>query len=249
MIHYVDEYLINPTHQISVILIGAGGNGNQALIDLAKINACLLELGHPGLYVCVFDDDKVELSNIGRQRFSYQDLGLYKAEVLVTRINRFYGFDWDCKLERFNGSKYEGANIIISCVDNVTTRIDIANNFTKKSTAEYRNNLYWLDFGNGKDFGQFVLGSADIKQPKSDFTTQSKLKTVLELFPDMINHEDINEPSCSTREALMHQDLFINSILVSTGMNLLWKLFTDYKISYHGGFVNLKNMNMKPINL
>lgn len=65
----------------------------------------------------------------------------------------------------------------------------------------------------------------------------------------MKNNEEISAPSCSTREALLKQDLFINLILVSLGMNLLWKLFNDYKIDYHGGFINLQTMSMKPIKL
>ena len=34
-IHYIDNYLINPQHPVTVNLIGAGGTGSQVLTGLA----------------------------------------------------------------------------------------------------------------------------------------------------------------------------------------------------------------------
>ena len=81
MRHYVDNYLTNPTHPITVTVVGVGGNGTQALHDLAKMHYSLVALGHPGLHVYAIDDDTVEVPNIGRQMFSEADLGSYKAVV------------------------------------------------------------------------------------------------------------------------------------------------------------------------
>lgn len=250
MIHFTSDYLINPTHRVTVLVVGAGGNGSQVLNDLAKINTCLIKLNHPGLHVQVCDDDIVTDANLGRQKYSEADLGRFKTEVLVTRLNRFYGTDWNVIPEKFNKQKGIKSNIVISCVDNVSAREEIKDAFySTQRYQEYEKPLYWLDFGNGKDYGQFVLGSSKINQPKSAEKTVKKLKNVFDLFPNMKKNEEIGAPSCSTREALLKQDLFINSILVSVGMNLLWKLFNDYKIDYHGGFINLQTMSMKPIKL
>jgi PRTRC genetic system ThiF family protein len=247
--HYTAQYLIDPTHPITVTLIGVGGNGTQALHDLGKIHYSLVALGHPGLHVYAIDDDTVEVPNIGRQAFSEADLGQYKCVTMITRLNRFYGTDWQAIPERFNKHKWKGSNIVITCVDNVRTRKEIFGLFGAQSKEDYLNEYYWLDFGNAKDFGQFVLGSGAIEQPSSDHDTTRYLKSVIELFPDMENNEDIDQPSCSTREALLKQDLFINPILVNSGMNLLWNLFTQFYIEHHGGFVNLKTMTTKPIKL
>ena len=250
MRHYLHEYLTNPTHPITVTVVGVGGNGTQCLHDLAKMHYSLVALGHPGLHVYAIDDDTVEVPNIGRQMFSESDLGSYKAVVSITRINRFYGLDWQAIPERFNAKKYIGSNIMITCVDNVKTRKEVALEFSHGGpNNEYQKHLYWLDFGNSKDYGQFVLGSIEIDQPTSKFDTVKHLKNVLDLFPNMENEEDVDAPSCSTREALRKQDLFINSILVSSGMNLLWKLFNQNYIEQHGGFVNLGTMTTKPIKL
>lgn len=248
--HFLDEYLMNPTHAITVSVIGAGGNGSQVLNNLAKINASLIALGKAELFVVVYDDDIVELSNIGRQQYSHADIGRFKAEVLITRLNRFYGTNWEAMPFKFDRAK-PTSNIIISCVDTVKSRIEVkyAFNNIKVNHQIYNKPFYWLDFGNGKDYGQFILGSNIIKQPNSSFKTVSKLKTVLDMFPDMHKQEDINEPSCSTREALMKQDLFINSTLVDLGMNLLWRLLIDCHIEYQGAFINLRKMNLKQIEL
>lgn len=248
-VHYAPQYFMEPTHPITVTVVGVGGNGTQVLNDLAKIHCSLIELDHPGLHVQAIDDDKVDWPNIGRQKFSPADIDNYKASVIITRLNRFYGLDWTAIPERFS-KKWKGTNIIISCVDNVQTRKEIHSQYILQSKGiDYTKSFYWLDFGNGKDYGQFVLASALIEQPKTKYEAISILKNVFHLFPNMEENEDIVEPSCSTREALLKQDLFINSVLVSTGMNLIWDLLTKFIITHHGGYVNLKTCNTKPIKL
>ena len=94
MIHFAPEYIMNPTHPITVTVVGVGGNGTEVLNALAKMHVSLIELGHSGLHVQAVDDDIVEQPNIGRQKFSPADLGRYKAEFIITRLNRFYGLNW-----------------------------------------------------------------------------------------------------------------------------------------------------------
>jgi len=35
-VHYIDNYLLNPQHPVTVNLIGAGGTGSQVLTCLAR---------------------------------------------------------------------------------------------------------------------------------------------------------------------------------------------------------------------
>ena len=117
-VHFTANYLLNPVHPISVILIGCGGTGSQVLNNLARINHAITMLEHPGLTVLDVDDDKVTEFNCGRKLFSPADIGNYKSSTLINRLNRFYGTNWDSSHERFMGEQLN-YNIIISCVDNL----------------------------------------------------------------------------------------------------------------------------------
>ena len=119
-VHYIDNYLINPQHPVTVNLIGAGGTGSQVLTGLARLDVTLRALGHPGLFVTLYDPDIVTEANIGRQLFGYSDMGLNKAQCLITRINNFFGNDWKAVPDIFpvmmkNACRDNMANITITC--------------------------------------------------------------------------------------------------------------------------------------
>ena len=131
-IHYIDNYLINPQHPVTVNLIGAGGTGSQVLTGLARLDVTLRALGHPGLFVTLYDPDIVTEANIGRQLFGYSDMGLNKAQCLITRINNFFGNDWKAVPNIFptvlkNACRDNMANITITCTDNIKSRLDLWN--------------------------------------------------------------------------------------------------------------------------
>lgn len=253
-IHYVEPYLLNPAHRVTVNLIGAGGTGSQVLQALSKIDYALFKLGHPGLFVTVYDNDIVTEANIGRQLFCQSDIGLSKANVLVSRANAFMGTDWDCCTELYpTTGENTTANITISCVDNIKSRIEIGEELRMWSyiNDDERKPMYWLDFGNQSDRGQIVLGTInDVKQPKGiGVETVNSLQCVDQIFDlTQIKDED-SGPSCSLAEALQKQDLFINPALCQIGCALLWKMFTDGGINTQGAFVNLNTLAVNPIKL
>ena len=129
-VHYIDNYLINPQHPVTVNVIGAGGTGSQVLTCLARFDTALRGLGHPGLFVTVYDPDTVTEANIGRQLFSPSDIGLNKAQCLVTRMNNFFGNGWKAVPDIYpailkDARRDNLANITITCTDNVTRRPSI----------------------------------------------------------------------------------------------------------------------------
>lgn len=247
--HFTDPYILNPQHKITVNLIGVGGTGSQVLTSLARFNEALLALGHPGLHVYAYDGDIVSQANIGRQMFSASDVGINKAIVLVSRINRYFGYDWEAIPLHYDGLQ---KNITITCVDTAAARLQIAK-LLKKGVLKpepTERAIYWLDFGNLQKTGQVVLGTlCSIKQPKSQFKTAPHLPTVVKMFPLRKIKESDQGPSCSLAEALGKQDLFINSTLAQLGMNILWKLFREACISYHGCYLNLDTMIVNPIKI
>lgn len=249
-VHFADNYLLNPTHPITISLVGVGGTGSMVLTSLARINHALHSLGHPGIHVRAFDPDVISQANIGRQLFSESDIGLNKANVLVTRVNRFFGYSWEAVPEKYKSDDRK-ENILISCVDSAKSRISIGKSIDGKSGIDISRRMYWVDFGNGTNFGQVVLGTlSNVKQPKSKkYEPVAELKTVTELFDLSLVNEKDSGPSCSLAEALSKQDLFINSTLSQLGCALLWKLITNGMIDYQGVYLNLDTMNVNPIKL
>lgn len=269
--HYTESYLLNPTHQITVNLIGCGGTGTQVLSGLARLNEALLALNHPGLFVTVWDDDMVSPANVGRQLFSPADIGQNKAVLSVTRVNRFFGYEWQAQPRKFS-AKYvkhntpgTSANITITCVDSAKARIEIAKILKPlRSREPDERQYYWMDYGNLQKTGQVVLGTiGEIYQHKEKGAeghsgknskyregVEWELKNVVQLLPQIKKVREKNQgPSCSLAEALNKQDLFINSTLANLGLNLLWKLFREARISYHGCYLNLDTMSVNPIKI
>lgn len=131
-VHYIDNYLIDPQHPVTVNLIGAGGTGSQVLTCLARLDVTLRALGHPGLSVTLYDPDIVSGTNIGRQLFSDSDIGLNKAKCLITRVNNFFGNDWKAEPRPYPSvlkevKRDEIANITVTCTDNIKSRLDLWN--------------------------------------------------------------------------------------------------------------------------
>jgi PRTRC genetic system ThiF family protein len=246
--HFTDSYLLNPTHPVTVNLIGCGGTGSQVLTALSRISHTLAALGHPGLYVTTYDPDCVTEANLGRQLFSASDLGVNKVVILTTRINRFFSTGWEAVPDFY---AYESANIIITCVDNVKSRMDIAKKMLSKPVEGYGYSkpLYWLDFGNTQNSGQVILGTfGEIKQPQSKkYIPVGKLPCITERFDLTKVNKNDSGPSCSLAEAIEKQDLFVNSTLANIGSKLLWKLFREGMTNQAGVFLNMDTLKMNPI--
>lgn len=257
-VHYIDNYLINPQHPVTVNLIGAGGTGSQVLTCLARLDTALRGLGHPGLFITVYDSDIVTEANIGRQLFSPSDIGLNKAQCLVTRMNNFFGNDWKAVPDIYpaimKDTRRENlANITITCTDNIKSRLDLWNILKAVPVSGYISHetpLYWMDFGNTQDTGQVILGTVPkkIKQPESTlYETVESLKVITRYVKYAKVKEKDSGPSCSLAESLEKQDLFINSTLAQLGCNILWKMFRNGMIEYHGLYLNLSTMKVNPI--
>jgi PRTRC genetic system ThiF family protein len=259
-VHIVEKTLLNPYNPIVINLIGAGGTGSQFLTALGRMNHSLIALNHPGLMVRVFDDDRVEPANLGRQLFTTAELGLHKSVALINRINLFFGTNWKAIPEKYNRETIKThpdlrmAEITISCVDTVKARFEIAEllkEVRKKHYQDRNQPLYWLDFGNSKDTGQVILSTlTTIQQPESKkFRVVDCLPLVTEEFKELLEISESTDqtPSCSLAEALTRQDLFINSALANLGASLLWQLFREGMLFNRGFFLNLKEFRTTPL--
>jgi len=132
-------------------------------------------------------------------------------------------------------------DILIGCVDSRAAR----NAMTRTQT--FWNCFYWLDLGNNADSGQFLLGQPESARNKS---LSVRLPTAAELFPELVDAKlDRKDTlrSCSAVEALERQQPFVNQTLAYQALAMLARLFRYGRLSYHGGFVNLRNGRTTPL--
>lgn len=260
-VHFTDNDLLFPTNPILINVIGAGGTGSKLMSALMEMNHSLVELGHAGLQVRLWDDDLITEANLGRQRFAECEVGLYKSVAIINRINRWAGTNWKAETKKFKLDSFQslpnnvGASIFLSCVDSVQARFEIADILRRLNNKPGYSNRprYWMDFGNSQQTGQVILSTiGTIKQPNSEkYETVESLPFITDEFGELLKqseHQD-DTPSCSLAEALEKQDLFINSTLAQMGCSLLWGLFRNGLTENRGFFLNLKNFQSQAIKL
>ncbi|QQL50003.1 PRTRC system ThiF family protein [Mucilaginibacter ginkgonis] len=258
--HIIPKELLQPYNPVTVNLIGAGGTGGQVLTALARMNHSLIALGHAGLFVRIFDDDTVSPANLGRQLFTTSETGQFKSVALINRINRFFGTNWKAETYQYSRKttieySLTSATIIISCVDTVQARFEIAQVLSQSAKNHYSRDrgMYWMDFGNSRNNGQVILSTlGKIPQPVSErFRTVDTLPLITNEFNDLMEGADQNNevPSCSLAEALTKQDLYINSALANCGASLLWQLFREGILFNRGLFLNLQDFRAQPMRI
>src|SRR5439155_9141454 len=118
--------------RVRVLVVGCGGTGSAVAAGLPYLHLALITNGHPGgLHVTVIDGDTISPANCVRQPFSKCELGLYKAVVLVNRLNVFWGLDWQAIPAHLEGktplspsyeNSIERTDIVIGCVDTRAAR-------------------------------------------------------------------------------------------------------------------------------
>ena len=113
---------------IIVSIVGCGGTGSHIATGMPYLHQALLAAGHPyGLRVFLIDGDRITETNCVRQPFSRSEVGLYKAVVLINRLNLFWGLDWEAVPHFVHcGQDVPDSDFLISCVDTRAARAAIA---------------------------------------------------------------------------------------------------------------------------
>jgi len=226
---------------VRFLVVGAGGTGSSFVMGLPYLDQALRAWGHGhGLEVYLMDADVVTETNCVRQPFSFSDIGLNKATVLINRLNMFWGTSWTALPNYFHERTLEKSedgrvDFLVGCVDTKAGRRAIESSFQRG----LRSCRYWLDIGNNAASGQFILG-----QPLNNMNRRKaeRLRTVSELFPEIVDVEagESPLPSCSAVEALDKQEPFINQTLANSALAMLAQLFRYGCLSYHGAFFNAR---------
>ena len=222
--------------RVRVLVVGCGGTGSAVVGGLPYLHHAMIAHGHPeGLHVTVMDGDVISPTNSVRQPFSRCEVGLYKVVVLVNRLNLFWNFGWEAVPEHLTCKEpLDRVDLVIGCVDTRAARAVI-----RECTSRWSRTRYYLDIGNTSDSGQFILG-----EPLNHVNRRSRtrLRTVSELYPESVDGslDDDGFPSCSAADSLSRQEPFVNQVLAQHALALLARLFRYGSVSYHGGFINLR---------
>ena len=141
--------------------MGCGGTGGFAAEGIAR-----LLLGYPQLHLILIDGDRVEERNLGRQAYSQEDLGRFKAQALAERLARKHRTPVAYSISPLQVKKHDlgrgpltDCALVIGCVDNAPARAAIASHITRS--------MWWLDAGNGSEFGQLLIGNSTIEELKT----------------------------------------------------------------------------------
>lgn len=103
----------------AILLVGAGGIGSLVIELLVPA----LERCNTRCQIDIMDDDLVEETNLGHQKFTFSDIGLYKVDALANRFNDAKNIVIDPITERLTqGSQLEYYDLVIVAVDNSTPR-------------------------------------------------------------------------------------------------------------------------------
>lgn len=240
-IHTISNDLLNRAIRIHVV--GCGGTGGHIVARLPQLSKSLVALGHPeGLDVTVWDPDVVSESNVVRQNFFNCDIHQRKASVMVNRLNIAHGLGWKDRPEFFTAEamRNEQVDFIIGCVDSKQGRREI-DRYVRNQTWR---SVYWIDAGNEESSGQVIVGESPTSRRK---TGGPRLPLVTELYPEIIDGEDDNKPSCSSRESIFKQGIATNPMAAVLAYAWLCEALRHGKIGYSGVFFNLAQGRCTPI--
>ena len=212
------------------MLAGVGGSGSRMAVRLSELHKGLVALGRPGLELTACDPKQVTHASLVRQAFYPFEVGRFKAEALISRINAALGVNWHGVAARVQDVQMREFDLVVSCLDSAPARQALGNALKPALKGK---NPWHLDLGNGKNFGQWILGGGPLPSP------YVALPALLEE-----TQEDLDTPSCSALESLLRQDLYINETVSLFAAQLLWTLFTTGEVSSTGGFINLENGTM-----
>ena len=115
VIAYKRKKMAAAQYDPNICVVGAGALGNFVGLGLA----------YSGFRNITFvDPDVVEVTNLNRQVFLADTIGLSKAETLSERLNKLFGIDAQPRVAYFGrDTDISPYNAIFDCVDNFETRI------------------------------------------------------------------------------------------------------------------------------
>ena len=227
-----------------ILVVGCGGTGSFVAEGL-----CRLLIGCADTIILV-DPDRVEPHNLFRQQFFQGDVGKFKSQVLAERLSRQYGrpvgytvYPYMADLIHKSwgaGFHTEAAQgIIISCVDNVAARREIA------GTLKFGS--WWLDVGNGYSSGQVLIGNTrSVIELEGCFDEENQVVTALPQpslqLPALLappTKRVIEDLDCAEAVAAEDQSPVINQSMAVLVLEFIHRLMQQ-RLTWMGAYLDME---------
>lgn len=225
------------TRRIHLAIVGLGGTGGF----LARSAACIaadLRAGGKDVRLTFIDPDKVEEGNIPRQNFCDAEVDRYKAETLASRFSITARTEIECICEPFESAmvadKQDTLTVIVGCVDRAAGRVAMGKTLARNQAYLDANQLpriWYLDLGNGLDFGQALFGSISTVKPLARTFSLPVLGGCGLLPSPLLQQPKLREPrpeelaphalSCAQLLAANAQSMGINPMMAVIGAGFL----------------------------
>jgi len=216
----------------AIALVGCGGTGGFAAEGL-----CRLLLAYRPLHLILIDGDRVEERNLGRQNFYPEDLGRFKSQALAERLTRKYRHAIAYTISPFGGVPHSCA-LVVGCVDNAPARAAIAGAMNASG--------WWIDAGNGHEFGQVLIGNATGKGLEGFFEGERCHALPL---PTLVRAELLApapRPSCAEAQALGEQGPTINQFMAALVVEMVRRLL-EGRLSWWQVYLDLEVGSLRTV--
>lgn len=247
-----------PNH---IALVGAGGTGAQWARMIARM---LYDMRARGLHApsfTIFDPDRVERKNVGRQPFSPADVGSFKAEILAQRLGMALGLEIEAITTAFDSShlSYSLRTLLCGAVDGHEGRAAMHKVFA----GGWLSKCIWIDAGNFRVSGQVIIGNAtrvtmtdiakskkkQLKEPESSIIAFLPVATAL--FPTLLEPDPEEAPaqdaSCAEMVAQGDQALLVNDLMATVAASYTYKILHRQPITSFITFVDIDLLSVRSL--
>jgi len=265
------------TWDAQIVLVGVGGTGAFLAEQIARLfRGWRIDL-------TLVDPDVVERHNVARQNFLPRDVGETKVLALGHRLRPFFpaGGARASRL-RLRAAPFgpgdlaplPGATmlrLVVGAVDNPMARLAIAralggwegddagddagNPDDRGETVRAERGWWWLDLGNGRSFGQVVLGNAlhraGLRGAYEAGTGRCLALPAASLrYPALLRADQSGEDALDCAERILRgeQSATINAAVAGAAATMLERL-ADGELDYAGILLDQARGTMRPLSL
>lgn len=221
-------------YDYAVAVVGCGGTGGFVAEGLCRVLPRRVKLA-------LIDHDRVEERNLIRQNFTRRDLGRFKAESLAERLSCDYERPVAYSTLLVQAVGISGFAVVIGCLDNGPARRAIEQRLSAWQP------FWWIDCGNGENFGQVLIG--DRKEGfQASFDTDREVCLHLPA-PHLQRPEilaQVPRRSCADAQTAGDQAPVINQVMAALAVEVVRRL-TEGTCPWMALYLDLEAGTLSPV--